>query len=128
MRIPAKSLAVVMARSSGRCEVCGAPGTQTHHRIPGGMGGSRDPSHSLPGNLLRICLACHDFAHREVTVARDLGLLVRRGQNSTEVPVQLFIPGVLGWDLPALCRVRLTDDGQYVLRDPDPRLAREVLP
>lgn len=54
MRIPPKSLAIVMERSAGRCEVCGAPGTNTHHRAGRGMGGSKDPRLGLPSNLLRL--------------------------------------------------------------------------
>ncbi len=118
MRVPQKSLDIIRERSAGRCEVCGGRGTNTHHRAGRGMGGSKDPRLGLPSNLLRVCgsgtTACHGWVTEHPAVAYDLGLLVHRGHNPAEVPVQLFVPGILGWPLPTLCRVLLTDDGQYV--------------
>ena len=118
MRIPQKSLDIIRERSQGRCEACGGKATNTHHRLRRGMGGSALAMLGSPSNLLRLCgsgtAGCHGFIEHSRTIAYDLGLLVHSGQNPAGTPVQLFIPGIAGWDLPALCRVLLTDDGRYL--------------
>lgn len=108
MRIPSKSLAIVLARSAGLCEACGAVGTNTHHRRPRGSGGSKDPATNRPSNLLRLCgsgtTACHGHIEANRRWAYDLGLLVRQNASPAEVPVLLLRPG---W-------VYLDDFGNYL--------------
>ncbi len=108
MRIPAKSLTVVMARAGSECELCGDRATQTHHRRPKGSGGSSDPATNRPSNLLRLCgfgsvTGCHFAIESDRTYAYDMGWLVHRRFNPADVPVLLLRPG---W-------VLLTDDGDY---------------
>lgn len=108
MRIPVTSLAIIMDRSEGRCEVCGAISTNTHHRRARGMGGTKAAATNRPSNLLRLCgsgtTSCHGFIEANRTWAYDHGLLVRQSANPTEVSVLLLRPG---W-------VLLTDDGLYL--------------
>lgn len=116
MRILLRSLTIVLERAAGRCEMCGDPGTNTHHRAGRGMGGSKDPRLGLPSNLLRLSgsgsTGCHGWVTNHPAAAYDLGLLVRRGQDPAKVPVHLFIPDVFGW--PPAGWVLLTNDGRYV--------------
>lgn len=112
--------------------MCGTPSTNTHHRTPRGMGGSKDPRLGLPSNLLRVCgtgiTGCHGWIESNRSVAATLGFLVRRGIPPTDVPVQLFIPGVAGHGLPALCLVFLTDDGWYLPAEDVSKLITQLEP
>lgn len=50
--------AEALARTSGRCEVCGAPASEVHHlRYP--PWGTFD----VPENLQPLCHGCHEEAH-----------------------------------------------------------------
>lgn len=74
----------VWDRAGGRCEAGVAPGCttrceQVHHKA--GRGGS-DP-HNL-GNLLGVCLPCHEWIERNRAAAYELGLLIRRNTASTD--------------------------------------------
>lgn len=94
MSIPEKSRKAVMARSDGRCEICGDQGTNTHHRRPRGMGGSKNPDTNLPANLLRVCgsgnvSGCHGWLESHRHAAFDLGHLVHQGHDPSRVPVWL---------------------------------------
>lgn len=108
--------AIVRERSAGLCEAgrpgCRRVGSQTHHRLPRGMGGvSRSGMFvNTPANLVRICLPCHNWAesHREDAV--ELGLLVRRGDDPASVPVWLRSVHGLGWYL-------LTTEGDLQWQD-----------
>lgn len=94
MSIPERSRKAVITRSVNRCEVCGAPGTNTHHRRPRGLGGSKDPATNLPGNLLRVCGSGTTGCHHEIESHRAqsyaLGLLVHQGHDPSRVPVRLL--------------------------------------
>jgi 5-methylcytosine-specific restriction protein A len=77
------------------CEKCGHNNpAHIHHRTGRQMGGSRPEWVNLPGNLLRLCIDCHD----EVTntngnraYIETCGWLVRRGERLPgEVPVVLW--------------------------------------
>lgn len=64
----------VMARAGDRCEVrtdgCWKRATQVHHIQRRSQGGSDDPS-----NLLAACDFCHDWIHRNVSLAKAAGWL-----------------------------------------------------
>jgi 5-methylcytosine-specific restriction protein A len=97
--IPERSRKAVLARSGNRCELCGRPATNTHHRRPRGGGGSKDPATNLPANLLRLCgsgtVGCHALIESRRTWAYDLGLLVHQGQDPSRVPVRFNASWVL---------------------------------
>jgi 5-methylcytosine-specific restriction protein A len=92
---------------AGLCEKCGGgQPAHIHHRTGRQMGGSRPEWVNLPGNLLRLCIDCHD----EVTntngnraYVETCGWLVRRGVLlPAEIPVVLWHGLVL-----------LDDEGSY---------------
>jgi predicted restriction endonuclease len=58
-RAQARFAAAVMKRAGGRCEVCGAPAEQAHHRTPVAAGGTHATS-----NGIALCRAHHREAHR----------------------------------------------------------------
>lgn len=99
--ITAKTRRLLEERSGGICEMCArAFATNTHHRRPRGMGGSKDPLTNSVVNLLRLCgsgtTGCHGRieANREWSYA--LGLLVRRTVSDVAaVPVNLACGVVL---------------------------------
>lgn len=97
-------LILVKDRAGGRCERCAAwvpVDAEVHHRIPRGMGGSRDPRINRPSNLVVLCRPCH----REVESRRELayrdGWLVHRTAEPVNAPVESAVHG----------RVLLADDG-----------------
>jgi 5-methylcytosine-specific restriction enzyme A len=106
--ISAKTSHLLDLRSYGLCEVCGnAWASNTHHRRPRGMGGSKDPATNSVVNLLRCCgsgtVGCHGLIEANREQSYDLGLLVRRTVSDiAAVPVKLHH----GWCL-------LTQDGLY---------------
>lgn len=90
---------LVVARDNWSCVNCGRSiaGLERgrewsiHHRIPRGMGGSRDLRLSLPANLIVLCGSgvtdCHGVVERYRTWARDRGLLLWRSQEPDQVAV-----------------------------------------
>jgi hypothetical protein len=78
----------------GRCIAGGERGRDwsIQHRIPRGMGGSRDERLNLPANLLVLCGSgvtfCHGWVESNRTAALLAGLLLHRIQDPTEAPVQ----------------------------------------
>jgi len=94
-----------MERDQYRCVRCGNPVTgdpgvdySLQHRIPRGMGGSKDPRLNLPSNLILFCgsgtSGCHGEVESKRAEARDAGYLVWRSQNPAEVPVTVALwPG-----------------------------------
>ena len=83
-----ESVALVLARSGGRCERCLVkPATQIHHRCGRQMGGSRNtPWINLPSALAHLCGTsedgCHGLATRFPGLARIDGWVVSRGEAS----------------------------------------------
>jgi HNH endonuclease len=68
----------VADRSGGMCEariedVCEGRGCHAHHILPRSASGPDEP-----GNLLWVCLLCHDHIHRNPAWAYAQGLLRRR--------------------------------------------------
>jgi 5-methylcytosine-specific restriction enzyme A len=111
MTITTTVLALLRERSHGRCEMCPAPATNTHHRRPRGMGGSKDPATNSPSNLVRLCgsgtTGCHGWIERERDAARDRGWLLHQAQNPATTPILIMGPsGPFVW-------VLLTPDGDY---------------
>ncbi len=100
--------AIVNTRAGGRCELCGAPGTNIHHRRKRSQGGRWDPS-----NLLRLCgsgtTGCHGRIEVRPKVSHRLGLWLTSGDPApAEAPVVAHPSGLwLGWWQPA-------DDGTWV--------------
>ncbi|MBF6374499.1 HNH endonuclease [Nocardia farcinica] len=100
-------LMLVKSRAGGRCERCAAPiptTAEVHHRIPRGMGGTRDPRVNRPSALVVLCPQCHRRIESYREKARLDGWLVRRTSNPTEVAIESRLHG----------RVLLADDGSVV--------------
>lgn len=54
----------VILRAKGRCEICGKPGTEVHHKIHLTLDNLDDPGIALnPDNLLLLCKECHNKMH-----------------------------------------------------------------
>ncbi|HEX7022621.1 MAG TPA: HNH endonuclease signature motif containing protein [Trueperaceae bacterium] len=71
-RIPQRVADEVTLRASGRCEICGRPGLEMHHRRRRAQGGKDSPE-----NLLLLCRECHDFIHHNPAWAYERGYLLR---------------------------------------------------
>jgi len=93
---------LVVARDNASCVCCGrniaglerGRDWSIHHRIPRGMGGSRDPRLSLPANLVVLCGSgttyCHGFVERHRTWARERGLLLWRSQEPDQIAIAVY--------------------------------------
>lgn len=97
-------------RFFGRCCRCGRDGETIQHRIPRGMGGTRDPRINRPSNLLWVCgdgtRKCHGYMENKGRAeAYEKGWLVARAADPREVPVVL-------WDGR---RVVLDDEGEWFM-------------
>lgn len=94
---------LVLQRDAWACVSCGADVSHgergrdfsIHHRIPRGMGGTRDERLNLPANLLTLCgsgtTGCHGGAESYREGARDRGIILYRTQDPTQVPVEVCI-------------------------------------
>jgi hypothetical protein len=101
--VSAEVAQLVVARDLWSCVCCGrnvlglerGVDWSIHHRIPRGMGGSRDPRLNLPANLLTTCgngtQGCHGEIERLRAKSRARGLLVWRSQDPAEVPVEVCV-------------------------------------
>jgi hypothetical protein len=93
--IPAKSRAVVYARSQMRCERCQRDlkwgGGEIHHRRA-----RRSRDHS-PSNLIHLCSGCHRWATEHPRDAERIGLIVR--VESTADPKTTPVLTYAGWRL-----------------------------
>lgn len=96
MRMPHETVYLVRARAQGRCERCGTADSlrwSFHHRIPRGMGGSKDPRLNLPSNILLLCGSgtegCHGWVESHRNEAREQGLLLYRDDDASELPAEL---------------------------------------
>ncbi|AHH20767.1 hypothetical protein NONO_c59910 [Nocardia nova SH22a] len=92
-------IAMVRARASGRCERCAGPvppDTDVHHRIPRGMGGSRNDSRiNLPSNLVVLCSDCHRWIESYRTEAYVDGWLVHRTAEPNATPIESALHGLV---------------------------------
>ena len=75
----------VIDRAGSKCERCGQPGEQIHHRKPRGMGGTSDPAINAFPNLVFVCADCHREIESHRSDAYESGWLVRRWQDPAEV-------------------------------------------
>jgi 5-methylcytosine-specific restriction protein A len=93
---------LVMERDGFQCVRCGnvvsgEPGVDfsLQHRIPRGMGGSRDPRLNMPSNLVLLdgsgTTGCHGEVESRRLEARDKGFALWRSENPTEVPVTVAV-------------------------------------
>lgn len=96
LQMPQRTVNLVKARSGGRCERCGTADSYRwsfHHRIPRGMGGSRDPRLNEPSNIVLLCGSgtegCHGWIESHRTEAYSDGLLLYRNDDATESEVTL---------------------------------------
>lgn len=93
---PAVVLAVKL-RAGGRCERCAGPvptDAEVHHRIPRGMGGSRnDPRINLASNLVVLCGKCHRWIESYRDAARADGWLVLRTAEPNATPIESRLHG-----------------------------------
>jgi hypothetical protein len=88
---PSKStLLLLEQRSSGFCEFldCRAPAVHTHHRRPRRAGGTRRPETNLPPNLMRLCVAHHEWIESNRAAALDMGMLLHDSDDPAIVPVE----------------------------------------
>jgi hypothetical protein len=110
------TLAVVYERDQGRCAACGllivgerSRDWSLHHRRPAGMGGDRSPVSHSPANLVLLHGSGVDLCHGHVESQReesyDLGLLVHRGTDPREAPIEHAVHGL----------VLLTEEGGVTL-------------
>jgi 5-methylcytosine-specific restriction protein A len=110
----------VMERDGFQCVRCGnvvsgEPGRDfsLQHRIPRGMGGSRDPRLNLPSNLILLdgsgTTGCHGEVESHRADAETDGYLVPRTLHPTEVPVTVAVWPASG-NTPAVTVQYLLDD------------------
>lgn len=93
---------LVHIRAEGCCEICGQYGTDIHHRVPRGVGGSSDPRINLASALLLLCRKCHRWIEENRAAAYAAGWLVRCRRDPAATAVRI------GGQ-----RCYLTDDGRY---------------
>jgi 5-methylcytosine-specific restriction enzyme A len=89
-------LLLVKTRSGGRCERCAwsvPVDAEVHHRVPRGMGGSKDPRINLPSNLVNLCAACHRWAESYRSAAYRDGWLVHRTAEPNATPIESKLHG-----------------------------------
>lgn len=87
---------LVVARNLGMCLRCNQrPGSQIHHRIPRGMGGTRNPIVNTAPALVWICQPCHAEIESYRQTAYVDGWLVRRGADPATTPLVNLLRDVL---------------------------------
>jgi hypothetical protein len=88
--ITARVRETVLQRDGMKCVSCGRfvdrSNYSIHHRMPRGMGGTRNPEVNLPANLLTLCgsgtTGCHGWLESHRVKANEWGYLIRRGTAS----------------------------------------------
>lgn len=79
---------MVDSRENGTCLKCSQPGTDVHHRIVRGMGGTKNEAVAYGlANLILLCRSCHNWVHGHPTESYKLGFLVHSWDDPEEVPV-----------------------------------------
>lgn len=86
--------AVLLARSAGWCEMrltgCLGRGSEAAHRLARKAGGRKRAGRAAndrPSNALWSCRACHAWSEAQPASSYELGLMLREGQEPTQVPV-----------------------------------------
>jgi 5-methylcytosine-specific restriction protein A len=90
------TIIIVKDRARGCCERCARSvptEAEVHHRIPRGMGGSRDPRINQASNLVVLCGDCHRWIESYRNAARDRGWLLHRSDNPWEEPIFSHLHG-----------------------------------
>lgn len=99
-QIPQSSRVAVRERARGRCERCGGPGSQWHHRRRRAV---VDEHRHAPCNGVWLCQSCHAYIHSHPIDGRMDGFIVPSvTDHPANVPVQTL------WGLRWL-----TCDGKY---------------
>ncbi|WP_151530557.1 MULTISPECIES: HNH endonuclease [Corynebacterium] len=62
---------------------CVWEGRHLHHRQLRSQGGDHTTE-----NLVLLCHACHDWAHKHPALARERGVIVRATQDPAEAPIK----------------------------------------
>lgn len=104
---------VVRERDSRTCLNCGHLGTDVHHRVRRGMGGTADPVIAFGlANLVLLCRECHALAHKtDKPEMADKGYRLETRQEPADEPLILFSEN-------GTAEVWLTADGGYVTAAP----------
>jgi len=96
-RMPTSTVEKVRARANEKCERCGSSESlrwSLHHRIPRGMGGSKDPRLNLPSNIIFLCGSgtegCHGWIESHREEAMTDGMLLHRNDDAAELPVKFW--------------------------------------
>ena len=70
---------LLVARSRGICEICGAGvAIHRHHRLRRSQGGTNDL-----GNLYHLCRECHSYVHAYPALSYERGWLLKRPLHSS---------------------------------------------
>lgn len=92
---------LVIERDRMTCQLCGNAGTNIHHRVGRGMGGSRAAWMNLPGNLLVLCGSgtedCHGWVTGHPEEAAEYGWVVHRNRGVRPTDVQIWLPLEDAW-------------------------------
>jgi 5-methylcytosine-specific restriction protein A len=106
-------VALILQRDGGHCARCdrhvehGIRGLDwdLHHRMPRGMGGTRNTWVNEAANGVTLCRECHNYVERNRADATDMGWLISR--LGRERPTdKAILHARLGYGL-------LTDDGGF---------------
>lgn len=93
-----RTRAIVKERSIGRCERCGHPGAEMHHRKNRSQMGRWSAS-----NIVLLCRPCHHWVGMNPNAAGLVGLHVLSYENPADIPIRTG-------DVPFL----LDDDGGFI--------------
>jgi len=113
--IPPDIRRLVTRRDLGLCVHCGLPAKHQHHRRLKGHGGDTRAHADCCCNLVSLCVAGHELAHRERFFALAEGLIV---------PGAARLPGLLpvlvhGYEDGSGVRVWPTCTGEWIDYEPD---------
>jgi hypothetical protein len=94
LKVDEETRTAVFERAYYRCERChGGPdvfGWSVHHRVPRGMGGSKNPMLHQMANLILLCgsgvSGCHGWVESYRDQARNDGFLLQRVNSAEEIP------------------------------------------
>ena len=88
--IATKAREIVWERQNRQCARCGGRGYQIHHRQR-----RREGGHAV-GNLVGLCLTCHNWCHKTPDNARERGYIIPISvDDPSSVPIQTFMGLVL---------------------------------
>lgn len=111
--IPPDVRRLVAARDMGLCVHCAQPAEHQHHRRVKGMGGDTRAHTDCPCNLVSLCSADHELAHRDRALALAEGLIIPRA-----TPLPRLLP-VLVHGVGSGTRAWPTCTGEWIDFEPD---------